>query len=87
MAVAASTGTAGWHTRHDVRVGPEEVHEFDDVVDEVVEVEVAHGERHLARVGPIGDVEIVLRDHRLDGAAQQRRVVTRIGATISTLGS
>ena len=51
--------------------------EVDDVIDEVVEVEAAHGQRHVARVDPVGDVEIVLRQHRLDGAAQQRRVVAR----------
>ena len=63
--------------RHDVRVGAEHANELDDVVDEVVEVEAAHGERDVARVDPIGDVDFVVGQHRLDGAAQQRRVVTR----------
>ena len=60
---------------HDVRIGAEHTNELDDVIDEVVEVEAAHGERDVARVDPIGDVDFMVGQHRLDGAAQQRRVV------------
>ena len=33
----------------------------------------------MPRIGPVGDVDVMLRQHRLDRAAQQRRVVTRKG--------
>ena len=76
-ATAASTGTAGWQTPDDVRIGSEHANELDDVIDKIVEVEAAHGERDITRVDPVGDVDIMVGQHRLDGAAQQRRVVTR----------
>jgi len=43
-----------------MHVGPEVAAEGDDVVDIVVEREVAVGERHLAGVLPVGDVDVVL---------------------------
>ncbi len=68
----------GGHHRHrgladgdHMHVGAEVATELDDVVDIVVEVEVALGERHLAGVRPVGDVHVVLGQQRLDGAAQQ----------------
>ena len=61
----------------DVHVGAEHANELDDVIDEVVEIEASHGERDVARVVPVGDVRLMVGQHRLDGAAQQRRVVPR----------
>ena len=49
----------------------------DHVVDVVVEIEAPVGERHHAGIDPFGDVDVVVRQERLDGAAQQRRVVAR----------
>ena len=63
----------------DVGVGADPADEADDVVDEVVEVEAAEQGRDLARVAPVGDVEIVLADHRLDGAAEKRGIVRTWG--------
>ena len=47
------------------------------MVDELVEAEAPLGQRHVARVLPVGDVEVVLGQHHLDGAAQQRGEVPR----------
>ena len=49
----------------------------DHVIDVVVEIEAPFGERHHAGIDPFGDVDVVVRQERLDGAAQQRRVVAR----------
>ena len=76
-AAAASTGTAGWQTAITCVFAPEILDELDDVIDEIVQIERARADRHHARVRPIGDVDIVLADHRLDRAAQQRRVMAR----------
>ena len=42
----------------------------DHVVDVVVEIEAPICERHHARVDPFGDVDVVIRQKGLDGAAQ-----------------
>ena len=34
-------------------------------------------ERHVARVVPVGDVDVVVGQHRAHGVAQQRREVAR----------
>ena len=56
-------------------VGPEELQHLDQVIDIVVEIELAVGQRHLAGVAPVGDVDVGIGQQRLDRAAQQRRVV------------
>src|SRR2546430_3559633 len=38
----------------------------------IVEAEAAMQERHVARIVPVGDVDVVLGQHRADGGAQQR---------------
>ena len=43
------------------------------MIDVFVEAEPAGGQRHVARVVPIGDVDVVLGQHGAHGAAQQRR--------------
>ena len=45
--------------------------EFLHVVDIVVEVESAVGQRHIARIFPVGDIDLVVLEHGLDGVAQQ----------------
>ncbi|MDT4835658.1 hypothetical protein FQZ97_693310 [compost metagenome] len=47
------------------------------VVDVVVEVELTVGQRHQARVLPVGDVDLVVLQHGAHGVAQQRGVVAR----------
>ena len=51
--------------------------EFLDVIDIVVKVERAIGQRHVACVFPVGDIDLVVFQHGLDGVAQQGRVVAR----------
>ncbi len=60
-----------------VQVRPELVAHVDHVVDIVVEVEGALGQRHRARIGPVRDVDLVMGKHCLHRAAQQRRVMAR----------
>ena len=58
-----------------MHVAAEHLQHLDDVIDIVVEIEAALGERNHARVGPVGDVDFMRRQERLDRAAQQRRVM------------
>ncbi len=44
--------------RHHMRIRAELVEHVDDVVDIVVEIELAFADRHHARVGPVGDVDV-----------------------------
>ena len=63
--------------RHDVAAGAEVVDHLEQVVDIVVEIEMALGEFDLAGIGPVGDVDVGLRQHGLDGSTQQGRIVAR----------
>ena len=47
------------------------------VDDVVVEIEGPERQRHHARVGPVGDVDVVMGQERFDRAAKQRRVMAR----------
>src|SRR5215212_7550800 len=51
-ATAASTGTEGWHTANDMRVGAERVQHVDHVIDVVVEIEGARDGGHHGGIGP-----------------------------------
>ena len=51
--------------------------EFLHIVDVVVEVEFAVGQRHIACIFPVGDIDLVVFEHGFDGVAQQRGVVPR----------
>ena len=64
-------GHRGLAHRDDVAARSHDPQEADDVVDELVQAEAPLGQRHVARVLPVGDVEVVLRQHHLDCAAQQ----------------
>ena len=63
--------------RHEVRTRPHDAEKVDDVTDIFVQTEPAGGERHLARVVPVGDVDVVVDQHRLHGVAQERGEVAR----------
>ena len=72
----------GAHHRHrrladgdDMDVGAEVAAELGDIIDVIVEVEVALAERHFARVDPVGDVHVMVGQQGLDRAAQQGGVV------------
>ena len=62
---------------NDVRLAAERVQHRDHVIDVVVEVEAPVRKRHHAGIDPLGDVDVMVRQERLDRAAQQRRVVAR----------
>ena len=53
--------------------------EFLHIVDVVVEVKGAVRQGHGPSVFPVGDVDLVVLEHGLDGIAQQRGIVTRQG--------
>ena len=68
-------GDAGLADRDDVRARPQHFEKFDQMADVVVESERAVLDRNVAHVVPVGDVDVVLRQHRAHGRAQQRREV------------
>ena len=58
-----------------MHVAAEHVQHLDDVIDIVVEIEAALGQRHHPGIGPVGDVDLMGRQKGFDRAAQQRRVM------------
>ncbi len=56
---------------------PDLLQETDQVRDVFVEAEAAFRQRHVANVVPVGDEDVVLRQHGAHGAAQQRGEVAR----------
>ena len=62
---------------HHMGLGTQHPQHFDDIVDVVVEVEPAVGDRHHAGIDPVGDVDIGARQQGFDGAAQERGIVPR----------
>ena len=63
---------AGLAHGDDVRAGAELLEEADQVVDVVVEAELALREADVARVVPVGDVDVVVGQQRSHRVAQQR---------------
>ena len=59
------------HRKH-MHVAAKKAEHIHHQVDVVVEIEPACRQRHVARVLPIGDVDVVVGQKRLDRAAQQR---------------
>ncbi len=57
----------------------EEIADFDDVVDVVVEIEMSDRERNHASVHPVGDIDVMGRQEGFDRAAQQGRIMARHG--------
>ena len=49
------------------------------IVDIVVQMEFTFGQGHQAGIFPVGDVDLVVFEHGLDGVAQQRGVVAGQG--------
>jgi len=82
IVLALHAGDRGQHRngglahRDHMRAAVQRVQHRDHVVDVVVEIEAALGDRHHAGIDPFGDVDVMVRQEGLDGAAQQRRVVT-----------
>ncbi len=80
-AVAANAGNGRLadrkHMRPLARLGADQLQEFDEIIDIIVEIEAAVRQRHQLRVAPIGDVDVVVRQQPLDRAAQQGCIVAR----------
>ncbi len=60
-----------------MHVRAERLDELGHVGDVVVEMKRARGDRHQPRVDPVGDPDVVIRQQRTHGVAQQCRVVAR----------
>ncbi|MFO1033605.1 MAG: hypothetical protein U1E15_05840 [Hyphomicrobiales bacterium] len=58
----------------------------DDIVGVVIEVEGACGQRHAAGIGPIGNINVMVREHGFHGVAQQRGIVAGHGGDDQQLG-
>ena len=56
-------------------LGAKFVHEVDDIVDIGIEVELAVLQRHVARIDPVGDVDIMMRQQCLYRSTQQGGMV------------
>ena len=63
--------------RDHVAIAAEPVQNADQIVDVIVEIETAGRGRHHARIRPVGDVDVVIGQERLDRAAQERGVMAR----------
>jgi hypothetical protein len=63
--------------RNHVRVAAKEMQDRDQIVDVIVEIEAAVRQRHHARVDPLGEVDVMVGQKALDGAAQQCRIMPR----------
>ncbi len=70
-------GDGGLADREQVRARPHRLQELDQLEHVLVEAEAARGERHVARVVPVGDVDVVVGEQRAHRGAQQRREVPR----------
>ena len=66
-------GDAGLTHRQDVRSRSHRFQELDQMVGIFVHAEAAGGERHVAGIVPVGDVDVVVGQHGAHGGAQQRR--------------
>ncbi len=73
-------GNGGLAHTHDVTVAVDPLqvaNKLLHIIDVVVEMEVAFGQRHHAGVFPVGDVDLVVFQHGAHGLAQQRGVMSR----------
>ena len=78
-ATAASRGTDGWQTPRVWTAGSEVIEHGAQIVDVIVEIERPDSERDHARVRPVGDVDVAMRQERFDRAAQERGVMAGHG--------
>ena len=69
---AASTGTEGWHTAMTCMSRPEQTDEADHQLDEIVEIEAAVQQRNVARVHPVGEVDVVVGQQRSSTVPRSR---------------
>ena len=60
-----------------MRARSDHFEKLDQVLDVIVEAEAPGRNRRIARIVPVGDVDVMLGQHGFDGVAQQRREVTR----------
>jgi hypothetical protein len=65
------------HRQH-MRAGADMLEERDQIIDIIVEIELARPPAApLLRIAPVGDVDVMAGQHPLDRAAQQRRIMAR----------
>ena len=76
-AMVATSALHGWQTPTTWPPGPDVIEKADDVIDEFVEAETSGIARDVARIVPVGDVDVVVRQERRDRVAQQGREMTR----------
>ena len=60
-----------------MQIGAKAADELDDVVNVIIEVKGASGQRHHPGIKPVGHIDFVCGKHGPDGVAQQRRMVAR----------
>ena len=60
-----------------MHIAAEIAEELDEIVDIVVEVEASFGARHAARVLPLGEIDIEMRQQVPHRAAEKRREMPR----------
>ena len=65
--------------RDHMQIGAKAADELDDVVDVIIEVKGAGGQRHHTGIKPVGHIDLMGRKHGANGVAQQRRMVAGEG--------
>ena len=79
-------GLADAERMHGQTVSRQKAHHLFEIIDVVVEVEMALGQRHGAGVDPVGDVDVMARQKGFHRPAQQRGVMARHGRDDQQLG-
>ena len=77
IATAPSTATQGLAHSDDMHAGAEHLQKGDDVIDEFVEAALTMPQAYVARVVPVGDIDIMVGEKGLRRATQQRRKMSR----------
>ena len=67
-------------------LGAQEAHERHQVIDVVLQPKAARCERHLTRIDPVGDVDVVVGRKGTHGVTQERCEVAREGRAEQHLG-
>ena len=68
---------AGLTHRDDMRARPDRLQKLDQMGDIIVEAEPAGRHRNVTGIVPVGDIDVMLRQHGAHGPAQERREMAR----------
>ena len=63
--------------RDDMQIGAQMTDKADQQIDILVQAEIAVAQRRHRHVGPVGDIDVMARQHAAYGAAQKGREMTR----------